>query len=113
MTDPAPDRFHCPWLGREVELPGECLIRIEDHHPDLLPRHRTALAEVLADPDLVRRGDVATSVLLFSRRYADLAPGREAVVVVVDDSRAPGRCRIITAYLARTIAGGGVLWRRG
>jgi hypothetical protein len=102
MPDPAPDRFACPWLGREVELPGERELQIEEQHPDLLPRHRTALAEVLADPDLVRRGALAAPALLFSRA---------GTVVVV--APGPTRCCILTAYRTRTIAGGEVLWRRG
>jgi hypothetical protein len=111
MPDPAPDRFHCPWLGREVELPGERELQIEDHHPDVLPRHRTALAEVLADPDVVRRGARARSILLFSRCYTDAGQGRH-VVVVVDESQAPARSWIVTAYTARKIDGGKMLWRR-
>ena len=111
MPDPVPNRFACPWLGREVELTAERELHIEDH-PDLLPRHRTALAEFLADPDVVRRDARATSILLFSRWYTDAGRGRQIVVVVVDESRAPQRSWIVTAYTARRIAGGEVLWRR-
>jgi len=112
MPDHAPNRFPCPWLGREVELTFEREIHIEDRHPDLLPRHRTALAEVLADPDVVRRGARGSSSLLFSRWYTDVGRGRHIVVVVVNESRAPLRSWIVMAHLARSIPGREVLWRR-
>ena len=104
MPDPAPGRFSCPWLGRDVELPRERELRIEAQHPDVLPRRRTALAEVLADPEIVRRSATAAAVLLFSRRYTD-AGGDRHVIVVVDDSRAPARAFIVTAYAARRLSG--------
>ena len=112
MPDPAPNRFQCPWLGREVELAAEREIHIEDRHPDLLPRHRVKLAEVLADPDVVRHSVRASSILLFSRWYTDVGRGRHIVVVVVDESRAPLRSWILTAYTALRIGGGEVLWER-
>jgi hypothetical protein len=78
----------------------------------LLPRHRIKLAEVLADPDLVRRSVRATTILLFSRWYTDVGQGRHVVVVVVDESRAPVRSWIVTAYTALRIGDGEVLWQR-
>ncbi|HMH52845.1 MAG TPA: DUF2283 domain-containing protein [Candidatus Acidoferrum sp.] len=102
MPDPAPGRFPCPWLGREVDLPRDRELRIEQHHPDLLPARRTALAEVLADPEVVRRGLAAGSRFLFSRRYTEGGRGRH-VIVVVDDSRAPAGAFIVTAYAARAL----------
>jgi hypothetical protein len=112
MPDPAPDRFPCPWLGREIELPRERELHIEARHPDLLPRHRTELAEVLADPDIVRRNVRAASLLSLSRWYTDVRVGRHVVVVVLDDARGGARSWIVTAYAARRIRGGEVLWRR-
>ena len=112
MPDPAPNRFQCPWLGDEVELTAERELHIEDRHPDLLPRHRIELAEVLADPDVVRRSVRATSILLFSRWYTDVGQGRHIVVVVVVESRAPVHSWIVTAYTALRIGGGEVLWQR-
>ena len=110
MPDPAPNRFQCPWLGEEVELTADRERHIEDRHPDLLPRHRIELAEVLADPDIVRRSVRATSILLFSRWYTDVGQGQHVVVVV--ESRAPARSWIVTAYTALRIGGGEVLWQR-
>ena len=113
MPDPAPSRFHCPWLGHEVELTSERELHIEVRHPDLLPRHRIRLAEVLAEPDLIRRSSRSSSIVLFSRWYTDVGQGRHIVVVVVDKSRAPARSWILTAYTALRIGGGEVLWQRG
>ena len=102
MPDPAPGRFSCPWLGREVDLSRERELRIEEQHPDLLPARRTALAEVLADPEVVRRGVAAASTFLFSRRYTEGGRGRH-VIVVVDGSRAPAGAFIVTAYASRAL----------
>ena len=110
MPDPAPTRFPCPWLGRDVELTRERELHIEARHPDLLPRHRLQLAEVLADPDVVRCGARARSILLVSRRYGDLPRGRH-VVVMVDDDLAAGAW-IVTAYVARRRGDAEVVWRR-
>ena len=60
-------RFPCPWLGGEVELTEERERHIQEQHPDFLPAHRDKLAEVLADPDTVRRSAVAVTARLFSR----------------------------------------------
>jgi hypothetical protein len=107
MPDPAPNRFPCPWLGRDVELTTERELHIEQRHPEVL-RNRTRLAETLAEPDRVRRSDEDPSILLFSRWYTDVGRGRHIVVVVVDQSRAPARSWIVTAYRARRIPRGEV-----
>jgi len=112
MPDPAPNRFWCSWLGSEVELTNERELHIADRHPDLLPRHRIKIAEVLADPDSVRLSVRARSILLFSRWYTDVGLGRHIVVVVVDESHAAERSWILMAYTALRIGSGEVLWRR-
>ena len=56
---------------------------IAERHPDLLPEHRERVAEVLADPDQIRRSVRFGRARLFSRWYTDLQRGRHVVVVVV------------------------------
>ncbi len=81
---------------------------ITHRHPDLLPEHRSRIAETLADPDLIRRSPRSERARLFSRWYTDLRGG----VVAVSDPEACGRHWIITAYIARRLAKGVVEWKR-
>jgi len=60
-------RFPCPWLEGEVELSEERERHIQNRHPDLLPVHRSKLAEVLANPDTVCGNVHAATARLFSR----------------------------------------------
>jgi hypothetical protein len=48
-------RLHCPYLHGDVELTEERERHIRERHPDLLPKYRDGIAEVLSDPDEVRR----------------------------------------------------------
>ena len=104
--------FRCPYLGGEVELTEERERHIAEHHPDLLPAHRERIADTLADPDQVRRSARAANARLFARWFEDLRGGRNVVVVVVGDVRGIGRHWMITAYIARRLAEGGIEWTR-
>lgn len=104
-------RFPCPYLRTDVELTGERELHIAENHPDLLPEHRHRLAETLADPDQVRRSARFASARLFTRWYDHLRDGKHVVVVVVTDALG-GRHWIVTAYLARRLAEGGIEWKR-
>jgi len=70
------------------------------------------MAEVLADPDLIRRSARSGDARLFSRWYTDLRGGSHVVVVVVSEANAGGRHWIVTAYIARRLAEGVVEWKR-
>jgi hypothetical protein len=105
-------RFACPYLKEEVELTEERERHIGERHPDLLPEHRHRIAETLSDPDQVRRSARFAGAKLFSRWYNDLRGGKHVVVVVVSEPDPRGRHWIITAYIARRLAEGGVEWRR-
>lgn len=107
MTD-----FQCPYLNSVVELTDERERHITERHPDLLPEHRARLADVLDDPDQIRRSTRFTNARLFSRRFEDLRGGRSVVVVVVSDTEPNARHWIITAYIARGLAAGEVEWQR-
>jgi hypothetical protein len=105
-------RFPCPYLKAEVELSEERERHIAERHPDLLPQHRERIAEVLAEPDYIRRSARFGSARLFSRCYTDMQGGKHVVVVVVSEL-ARERHWIITAYIARKLAEGEVEWTRG
>jgi hypothetical protein len=105
-------RFACPYLNGEVELTEERERHVAERHPDLLPQYRGRIAETLSDPDQVRRSARFAAAKLFSRWYNDPRGGRHVVVVVVSEPDPVGRHWIITAYIARSLAGGEVEWSR-
>ena len=103
--------FPCPYLRGEVELTDQRERHIAETHPDLLPAHRERIARTLADPDEVRRSARFAGARLFARWYDDLRGGKHVVVVVVTEATAR-RHWIVTAYVARKLAGGEVEWKR-
>lgn len=105
-------RYPCPYLKGEVELTEEREQHITERHPDLLPQYRARIAETLGNPDQVRRSIRFGSAKLFSRWYADIRQGKHVVVVVVSELDPGERRWIITAYIARELAEGGVEWKR-
>jgi|ERR1035438_9787105 hypothetical protein len=105
-------RFPCPYLEAEVELTLERESHISERHPDLLPEHRQRIAEVLADPEEIRRSVRFEKARLFSRWYTDIKNGKHMVVVVVSDRVVQERHWIITAYLTRKLIEGETEWSR-
>ena len=104
--------FPCPYLKGSVELTREREQHIAAHHPDLLPEHGERISLTLSDPDQVRRSERFPNARLFSRWYNDVTGGKHVVVVVVSDAGPPDRHWIITAYMARKLAGGSLEWQR-
>jgi hypothetical protein len=104
--------FPCPYLHADVDLTDEREGHIAERHPDLLPEHRARLAETLADPDLVRQSTRFANATIFSRWFGSIRGGKHVVVVVFGERLPEGRHWVATAYLARSIQEGGVLWRR-
>jgi len=105
-------RFSCPYLGGEVDLSDERERHISQHHPELLPAYREELVRTLADPDTVRRSARFGNAKLLSRWFETIRGGKHVVVVVVMDQARQNRRWIVTAYLARRLAEGGVEWKR-
>jgi len=105
-------RFPCPYLNAQVELTDEREQHIAERHPDLLPEHRQHIADVLADPDQVRRSTRFANARLFSRWFESVRGGKHVVVVVVSEPINGYRHWIITAYIARKLAGGENEWKR-
>jgi hypothetical protein len=104
--------FFCPHLDARVELVHEREQHIAERHPDLLPRHRQHIADTLTDPDQVRRSSRLANARLFSRWFESLYGGEYVVVVVVTQSAPRQRHWIVTAYVARRLAGGAIEWKR-
>jgi hypothetical protein len=106
------NRYPCLYLKGGVDLTAEREAHIAERHPDLLPAHRSRIAETLAQPDQVRRSQRFGSARLFSRWYADVHLGKQVVVVVMSERDPSERHWIITAYLARTVEKGEIEWKR-
>jgi hypothetical protein len=104
--------FPCPYLNADVELTAERERHIAERHPDLLPEHRQRIADTLATPDQVRRSSRYANSRLFSRWFESVRHGKHIVVVVVSEYGPHERHWIITAYLARRLAGGEIEWNR-
>jgi hypothetical protein len=104
--------FPCPYLNVNVELTDERERHIAERHPDLLPEHRARIADTLAEPDLVRQSARFANATLFSRWFDSIRGGKHVVVVVIGEGSPQGRHWMVTAYLARNVEEGGVLWKR-
>jgi len=102
----------CPYLKAEVELTEEREHHIAERHPELLPEPRERVAEVLAEPDEIRRSVRFARAKLFSRWYTDLQSGRHVVLVVVSEPAPRKRHWIITAYIVLRLVEGEVEWKR-
>ena len=98
--------IECPHLHGEVELTAERERHIAERHPDLLPEHRQRIMETVTDPDQVRRSPRVRDARLFARWFDDLRGGKNVIVVVVSGPGDGGRHWIVTAYIARRLAGG-------
>ena len=102
-------KYPCPYLNGEVELTGERERHIAERHPDLFLHLRESLASTLAKPDLVRMSSRFGNARLFSRWFEDLHGGKHVVVVVITETDAR-RHWLVTAYIARRLAGGQQEW---
>lgn len=100
--------FSCTYLNSDVVLTDEREQHIAVRHPDLLPVYRHTIAATLFDPDQVRQSKRISNALFFSRWFDEVRNGKFVVVIVITD----GRNWIVTAYIARALAEGEVLWTR-
>jgi hypothetical protein len=105
-------QFLCPYLGGNVELTNEREQHIMATHPELLPDYLPQVIETLADPDQVRRSTRIDDALLITRHFGDIKGGKYIVVVVMTEQNPVSRNWIITAYLARKLTGGIVVWQK-
>jgi hypothetical protein len=105
-------RYACTYLGSDVELSEERARHIAERHPDLLPAHAERIAQVLGEPDFVRRSSRVGSARLFSRSFPGDPSERHIVVVVISEAEPSPRHWVITAYQARKLSGGEIEWER-
>ncbi len=103
--------FACPSTGRPVELTDEREAHIVARHPELAGILRQCIAATLADPDSIRQGGRSKVSRTFARWFDAILDGKHVVVVVVTDSD-PIRDWVVTAYVARKLGGGAMIWKR-
>lgn len=105
--------FPCPYLNSDIELTNEREHHITLRHPDLLPKYRQCIPDTLMSPDRVIRSSRMGNARLFSRWFDSLRGGKYVVVVVVSNPAPEERQWIITAYMTRRLASGGIIeWER-
>lgn len=102
----------CPYLNTDVELTDERENHIRDKHPELLPVYRAQFIRTIADPDAVRKDFRFPNSMMFSRWFPDIKEGKFVVVVVIADPSPAKRHWVVTAYVARQLSGGTVIWQR-
>lgn len=106
------ERFPCPYLRGEVELSKRRERHIALRHPELLPEYKELIVETVGGPDQVRLSMRSRNARLFSRWYPQLRGGKHVVVVVNTEPGAKERHWIVTAYIARKLAGGEIKWKK-
>jgi len=103
--------FPCSYLGADIELTDEREQHIIQTHPGTLPKYLEQLSITLADPDLIRQSERDENALLFSKWFDTIRTGRYFIVVTVTDTSS-ARYWIVTAYTARKLTGGQVIWKK-
>ena len=103
--------FPCSYLGADIELTDEREQHIIQTHPGTLPEYLEQLSITLADPDLIRQSERDENALLFSKWFDTIRTGKYFIVVTVTDTSS-ARYWIVTAYTARKLTGGQVIWKK-
>lgn len=100
-------------MGSPVELTQERFEHIQYRHPEV-GQQTEIIAQVLADPDLVRCDPRFSETRLFSRWLSGAEGGRFVVVAVVSEISESKRHWIVTAYMTRRLTQRGEIeWKRG
>src|SRR5271165_152886 len=103
------ETFPCQILGCCVELTTERLLHILDKHPELVVHYRKYIGLALQEPDEIRRTRRRRGEQKFCRLISTDVGLKHVVVVVMKDGQ---RYWIVTAYLARRLAIGEIIWKR-
>jgi len=102
----------CPYLSSDVELSPEREKHIAESHPDLLPEYREQVVKTLLEPEQVRLSTRFKKARLFTRWFDSLRGGKYIVVVVISEDKPSTRHWVVTAYMARKLAGGDIEWKK-
>ena len=87
-------------LGKEIELTEERKQHILTFHPEIT-QHLDKFAQVLLNPDGIRRSISDKKVLLFDKSFASIGSENHLRIAVKTNER----WFILTAYLTKRLAG--------
>jgi hypothetical protein len=104
--------FHCPYLSFDVELSPQRQRHITESHPDLLPEFKEQVLQTLLEPEEVRLSARFKKARLFTRWFDTVRGGKYIVVVVISEGKPSNRHWVVTAYMARKLAGGDIEWKK-
>lgn len=102
-------KFFCSYLNSLVELTNERINHIITRHPELTNNYEKYISETLINPDQVRNDLRFQDTLLISRYYPQFNKGRSVVIAIVTEIN---RNFIVTAYTARKITQGEIIWTK-
>jgi hypothetical protein len=97
----------CTYFGCDVDLTEEREEHIRRRHPDLFPKYRHLIAEVLLNTEEIYR-DIRPNSFIFTRWIPELLGGKFLAVVVI---RERPRTWVVTAHVARRITTGHLIWK--
>jgi hypothetical protein len=103
---------YCSYLSSDVELSPERERHITENHPDLLPEYREQVLQTLLEPEEVRLSARFKKARLFTRWFDSVRGGKYIVVVVISEGKPSNRHWVVTAYMARKLAGGDIEWKK-
>ena len=94
-------------LGNRVELTEERWSHIVKEHPEV-SRFKDKIADVLCEPDYIKKSNRADDVLMFYKRYHDVWNGKYLLVVIKKDSRS----FVLTCYITDVVKKGETVWEK-
>jgi hypothetical protein len=93
--------------GQRIELSKERWQHIVDQHPEV-ERHRGLIADVLREPDLIKRSRRAQDIWLYYKFYSTIFSGKYLMVVVKKSLHS----FVLTCYITDTIKRGEMIWQK-
>jgi hypothetical protein len=112
--DNVPDHiFLCPYLNSVVHLTSERIEHIRAGHPEMKAMEEVAMTETIQSaiemPSIIIQSRKDAEGVVFARWEPHMYGGKYIVVAVITS---PERNWVITAFIARKIPKGIILWTR-
>jgi hypothetical protein len=105
--------FHCPFLNETVHLTSERIHHIRSAHPEWQAMEEGLMLEAIRitieEPSIVVRSRKDPDGVVFAKWEPDIYGGKYVVVAVITSAE---RNWIITAFIARKLPKGILLWTR-
>lgn len=95
-------------FGNIIEFPEEQKVHALGDHQEVEP-FLDKIAEVLKDPDLVKRSIRKKDIFLYYRYYTEIYRGKYLLAVVKMDEKPP---ILLTFYITDRIKEGELIWKK-